>query len=63
MFKIEWILIVLSQIHNGSLWLDNGPIKIDKIIIHRVTGYSTLDQPKTLRSDSKKMIEKNSGAI
>ena len=42
-FKIEWIRIVLSRIHGSSLWLDNGPIKITKRIIHRVTGYPTLD--------------------
>ena len=28
-----------------------------------VIGYPTLDQPKTLRSDSKEVIEKNIGAI
>ena len=58
-FKTEWIRIVLSQIYDGSLWLEGGPIKITKRIIHRVTGYPTLDQPKTLRSDSKEVIDKN----
>ena len=43
--------------------MDNGPIKITKRIIHRVTSYPTLDQPKTLRSDSKEVIKKNIGAI
>ena len=52
---------MLSQIHDGSLWLENGPIKITKRIINRVTSYPTLDQPKTLRSDSKEVIEKNIG--
>jgi len=61
-FKTEWIKIVLSRIHDGSLWLEDGPIKISKRIIHRVIGYPTLDQPKTLRSDSKEVIEKNRGA-
>ena len=41
-FKTERIKIVLSQIHNGSLWLEDGPIKISKRIIHRATGYPTL---------------------
>ena len=41
------------------MWLDNGPIKITKRIIHRVIGYPTLDRPKTMRSDSKEVIEKN----
>ena len=34
-------------------------IKITKRIIHRVTGYPTLDWPKILKSDSKEVIEKN----
>ena len=45
------------------MWLEGGPIKIKTRIIHRVIGYPTLDQPKTLRSDSKKMIEKNTRAM
>ena len=61
-FKIEWIRIVLSRIHDGILWLEDGPIKISKRISHRVTGYPTLDRSKTLRSDSKEVIEKNTGA-
>ena len=27
-FKIEWIRLVLSRTHDGSLWLEDGPIKI-----------------------------------
>ena len=61
-FKIEWIRLVLSRIHDGCLWLEGGPIKIKKRFIHRVIGYPTLDQSKTLRSDSKEVIEKNIGA-
>ena len=60
-FKTEWIRLVLSRIHDGSIWLEDGPMKITKIIVHRVTRYPTLDQPKTLRSDSKEVIEKNIG--
>ena len=62
-FKIEWIKIVFSEIHDGSLWLEGVPIKITKRIIHRVTGYPTLDRPKTLRSDSKEVIEKNTRVV
>ena len=58
-FKIEWIRIVLIQIHDGSLWLEIGSIKITKRIVHRVMGFPTLDWPKTLRIDKKKAIEKN----
>ena len=47
-FKTKWIKIVLSQIHDGCLWLEGGPIKITKRIFHRVTSYPTLDWPKTL---------------
>ena len=31
-------------------------------MVHRVTGFPTLDQPKTLRSDKRETIEKNTGA-
>ena len=54
---------MLSQIHDGSLWIENGPIKINRRIIHRVTGYPTLDQPKTLRSDLKEVIERNTRVV
>ena len=59
-FKTEWIKIVLRRIHDGCMWLEGGPIKITKKIV--VSGYPTLDRPKTLRSDSKEVIEKNIGA-
>ena len=61
-FKTEWIRIVLSQIHDGSSWLETGPIKITKRIVHRVTRFPTLDWPKTLRSDKSEAIEKNARA-
>ena len=59
---MEWIKIVLSRIHKNKIWLENGPIRISKRIIHRVIGYSTLDKLKTLRSDAKEVIEKNTRA-
>ena len=59
---MEWIRVVLSRIHDGCLWLEDGPIKLSKRIIHSVNGYLTLERPKTLRSDSKEAIEKNTGA-
>ena len=31
-------------------------------MVHRVTGFPTLDRPKTLRSDKRETIEKNNGA-
>ena len=62
-FKTEWIKIVLSIIHDNSLWLENGPIKITKRIILRVIRYLTLDQTKTLRSESKEIIDKTIGVV
>ena len=53
----------MSRIHDSSLWLDNGIIKISKRIIHRVIGYPTLDWPKTLRSESKEIIDKTIGVV
>ena len=55
-FKIEWIKIVLRIIHDGSIWLENGPFKIKKKIVHSVIGYTTLDRPKTMRRESKEII-------
>ena len=57
-FETKWIRIVLSQIHDGSFWLETGPVKITKKIVYRVTRFQTLDQPKTLRSDKMEAIEK-----
>ena len=42
-FKMEWIKIVLSRIHDGYIWLEGGPMKITKRVIHRVIGFPTLD--------------------
>ena len=42
-FKTKWIKIVLSHIHDGSIWLEGGPVKLTKLIMHRVTSYPTLD--------------------
>ena len=53
---------MLSQIHDGSFWLEIGLVKITKKIVHRVNGFPTLDRSKTLRSDKREAIEKNIGA-
>ena len=42
--------------------METGPVKFTKKTINRVTGFQTLDQPKTLRSDKREAIEKNTGA-
>ena len=61
-YKTEWIRIVLSRIHNGAIWLEKGLVRITKKIVHRVTGFPTLDRPKNLKSDKRETIEKNTGA-
>ena len=61
-FKIEWIRIFLSKIHDGAFWLETGPVKFTKKTIHRITGFQTLDRPKILRSDKREAIDKNTGA-
>ena len=55
-FKTEWIKIVFSQIHDECIWLEKGPVKITKRIVHRVIGFPTLEWP---RGDAKEVIEKN----
>ena len=37
-------------------------MKITKRIVHRVTGFPTLDRPKMLHSNSKEVIERNTRA-
>ena len=61
-FKTKWIKIILRKIHDGCIWLEGGLIKITKRIIHKVTRFPTLDQPRALRSSAKETIEKNTGA-
>ena len=34
-----------------------------KVDLHSVSGYPTLDRPKSMRSDAKEFIEKNTGAM
>lgn len=62
-FKTEWIQIFLSCIHDNYIWLEGGPMKINKRIINQVSGYPTLDRPKSMRSDAKETIEKNIGVV
>ena len=61
-FKNKWIRIVLSRIHDGTFCLETDPVKFKKKTVNRVTGFQTLDRPKTLRSDKREAIEKNTGA-
>lgn len=58
-FKIEWITIILSRIHDNQIWLKNVPIRITKRTVNRVLRYPTLDRPKSMCSNSKEVIERN----
>lgn len=57
-FKVEWINIVLSQVHDMKIWLEGGLVKINKAIIYQFTGYLTLDRLKIMRCAVKDIIEK-----
>lgn len=63
MFKNEWIKIVLRHIHANQMWLEGGPIRISKRIVHRVSGYPTLDRLKSMWSDAKEVIENNTSVM
>ena len=56
-FKVEWIKIVLSRIHDMKLWLEKGPIKITKSIIHQVTRYPTIDKVKSVQCQANNIVE------
>lgn len=60
-FKIEWIKVILSIIHDMKYWLQNGPMEITKKIFHRFIGYPTLDKKKTMWCLSQEEIEANTG--
>ena len=62
-FKTKQIKIILSRIHDGIIWVEGGPMKITKLIVHRVTRYPTLDQSQAIRSDANEVIEKNTGVV
>lgn len=61
-FKTEWIHIVLSRIHDGAFWLETKLVKITKNFLNKVTSFPTLHWVKTLRSDKREIIEKNTSA-
>ena len=42
--------------------MEDGPVRISKRIVHRVIGFPTLDRPKTLKSDSREVIEEDTRA-
>lgn len=48
-FQVKWIRYILSQFHNGKLWLEQ-PILITKKMIHKVTGMPMLSKAKTTKT-------------
>ena len=47
-FQVKWIRYILSQFHNGQLWLEQ-PFLITKKMIHKVTGLPMLSKAKTTK--------------
>ena len=48
-FQVKWIRYILSQFHNGQLWLEK-PILITKKMIHKVTSLPILSKAKTTKT-------------
>ena len=48
---------MLSLIHNMKIWLEGRLIKINKAIIHLVTGYPTLDRPKMIKISIRDVVK------
>lgn len=44
------------------MWLDFGLMKINKRVIHLVTGYPTLNHAKSIKYDSRELIERETDA-
>ena len=61
-FKVGWIKVVLRRIHDMKYWLQNSPVEITKKMIHRVTGYPTLDKKKTMWCLSHEEVKAKTGA-
>lgn len=58
-FKLGWIRVILSRVHEGKLWIDEM-VKITKDIIHMVTSYPITNKVKSIRSaprtETKKLV-------
>ena len=48
-FTVKWIRYILSQFHNGQLWLEQ-PILIINKMIHKVTCLPMLSKAKTTKT-------------
>ena len=56
-FQVKWIRFILSQVHNGWLWLEQ-PILIMKKMIHRITSLPILAKAKTTKTLGRAELEK-----
>lgn len=51
MFRLDWIKLVLSRVHEAGMWLAKGAVTpITKDDLRRVTGYSDKGEALTLRT-------------
>ena len=48
-FQIKWIKYILSQVHDGRIWLEQL-IEIMKKMIHHITGLPMLAKAKTTKT-------------
>lgn len=48
-FKVKWIRFILSQVHNGQLWLEQ-PVLITKQMIHQFTSLLMLAKAKMTKT-------------
>lgn len=62
-FKIDGINIILRRVHDMKLWLENGLVKITKEMIHQVISYPIITRKKTMRCQSKEVIQENTLAV
>ena len=56
-FQVKWIRYILSQFHNGQLWLEK-PILITKKMIHKVTGLPMFSKAKTTKTLGREEMQK-----
>ena len=56
-FQIKWIKYILSQVHDGKIWLEK-PIEVTKKMIHCITGLPMLTKTKTTKTLGQVELEK-----
>ena len=48
-FLVKWIRFILSQVHEGKIWLDQ-PIQIIEKMIHQIKGFPMLAKVKSTKT-------------